>query len=93
MKIDDALRLLSRFPRREVPPFWPDRVTARATTPRLRRPAPLVMWIYWIVLAAIGGPLVLTSWQRLAGVTVVAGLLWLAVIATPRRHRSSGAEG
>jgi len=84
MKIDDALRSLSRWPRTEAPPFWPGRVTARVTAAGRRRRVPLVMWIYWTALAVIGGPLLLTSWQRLAGVTAIAGLLWLAVTLTPR---------
>ena len=86
MTVDALLRSLARIPRPEVPPFWAARVTARATAPRARAATPRVMWLYWTALAAIGGPLLLTSWERLAAVAVGAIAVRGVVLLTADRN-------
>ena len=84
MTVDTLLRALARIPRPHVPPFWSARVTARATQSEPGVRASRVMWLYWTTLAAIGGPFLLTSWERLAG--VAAGAVAVrTVIALTRR--------
>ena len=83
MTVDTLLRALARIPRPRVSPFWSARVTARATRSQPAGRAPRVMWLYWTALAAIGGPFLLTSWERLAAVAVGAAAV-RAVIALTR---------
>ena len=68
MKVETLLRSLAGIPRPQIPPFWAARVAARAAEAGPRRSTPRVMWVYWTTLAAVGGPLLLTSWERLAAV-------------------------
>ena len=83
MTVDTLLRALARIPRPHVSPFWPARVTARATRSQPAARAARVMWLYWTALAAVGGPFLLTSWERLAA--VAAGAVAVrAVIALTR---------
>jgi hypothetical protein len=84
MTVETLLRSLSRIPRPQVPPFWAARVTARATEARRAPATPRVMWLYWIALASIGGPLLLTSWERLAAVAAGALALRAVVLVTAR---------
>ena len=84
MTIDTLLRGLARIPRPHVSPFWPARVTARATQSRPAARAPRMMWLYWTALAAIGGPFLLTSWERLAAVAAGAVALRAVIALTAR---------
>jgi hypothetical protein len=46
------------------------------------------MWVYWTTLAVIGGPLLLTSWERLAAVAAGAAMVkLLRVVTRPPRSR------
>jgi hypothetical protein len=72
MTVDTVLRSLARIPRPQLPPFWPARVTARATAAHRVARTPRAMWWYWTALLAIGGPFLLTSWERLAAVAAGA---------------------
>jgi hypothetical protein len=47
------------------------------------------MWLYWTALAAVGGPLLLTSWERLAAVAFGAVVLRAVVALTARPTTSS----
>lgn len=69
MTVDDLLRTLAAIPRPRLSPFFASRATAHATAaaPPPRR-APRVMWVYWLALAFVSGPLLLTSWIGLAAV-------------------------
>lgn len=88
MTVDRLLRSLARIPRPEVAPFWAARLTARATAVKGAARTSRVMWLYWTALAAVGGPFLLTSWERVA--LVAAGSLAVrAVIATTARTPSS----
>jgi hypothetical protein len=42
------------------------------------------MWLYWTALATVGGPLLLTSWERLAAVALLAVTLRVIVALTAR---------
>jgi hypothetical protein len=84
MTVDTLLRSLARMPRPQLPPFWSARVTARATEAQPAPRLPRVMWLYWTALAAIGGPLLLTSWERLAAVAFGAVALRAVVALTSR---------
>jgi hypothetical protein len=93
MTVDTLLRGLARIPRPHVSPFWSARVTARATAGATRlQPvarASRVMWLYWTALAAVGGPLLLTSWQRLAFVAFGAVALRAVIALTARMPASA----
>ena len=86
MAIDTWLGRLARIPRPQLRPFWSARVTAHATASGTRRAAraPRLMWLYWILLTAIGGPFLLTSWERLAAVAAGALVLRAIVVLTTR---------
>ena len=89
MTVDTLLRSLARIPRPQVPPFWAARVAAHVTERRSPAATPRLMWLYWTGLAAVGGPLLLTSWERLAAVAAVA-LAVRAVVALTARPATSG---
>ena len=84
MTVDTLLRSLARIPRPQLPPFWAARVTAHVTGTRSPAATPRVMWLYWTVLAAIGGPFLLTSWERLAAVAASVLALRAVVLVTHR---------
>ena len=84
MTVDSLLRSLARIPRPKVPPFWATRATARATEAQPAARLPRLMWLYWTALAAIGGPLLLTSWERLAAVAFGAVAVRAVVALTSR---------
>ena len=90
MTIDSWLQRLSRIPRPELRPFWSARVTAHVTATRPAARASRVMWLYWISVTAIGGPFLLTSWERLAAVAATA-LALRAVVLLTRRPAKIGA--
>ncbi len=77
MTVETLLRSLARVPRPELPPFWAERVAARAAGSRPAGRMPRVMWLYWTTLAAVGGPLLLTSWERLAAVAAGVAMVRL----------------
>jgi hypothetical protein len=82
MTVDVLLQRLARVPRPELSPFWPARVTARATAkPRAARAGSL-MWAYWAALLAVGGPFLLTSWERMALVVAIAMAVRTVVMLT-----------
>jgi hypothetical protein len=85
MNLDHALRSLARLPRPQVSPFWSARVAARATEIRAPHRVPGAMRLYWLALTIVGGPLLLTSWQRVALVAAVTVALRLVVVLTPVR--------
>jgi hypothetical protein len=88
MTVDRLLRSLARIPRPQVAPFWAARMTARAAEPRPRTATSRLMWVYWTTLAVIGGPLLLTSWERLAAVAAGAAMVkLLRVVTRPPRSR------
>ena len=72
MSLERQLRSLAKLPRPDVRPFWAARVTAEAaaTTPKSVSVARGEA-IYWIALAVIAGPLLLTSWQRVVCLVLV----------------------
>ena len=90
MTIDTLLRALARIPRPHVSPFWSARVTARATQSQPWARTSRVMWLYWTALAAVGGPLLLTSWERLAAVAFGAVALRAVVALTRNSFRDGG---
>jgi hypothetical protein len=90
MTVDTVLRSLARIPRRQLPPFWPARVTARATDRPPRARAPRVMWIYWTAVVVIGGPFLLTSWERLAA--IAAGAAAIRAVIGLTRHQSESSR-
>ena len=89
MIVNTLLRSLARIPRPQLPPFWSARVTARATEPQRTARMPRVMWLYWTALATVGGPLLLTSWERLVAVAFGAVALRTVVALTARPTTSS----
>ena len=72
MSLEKQLRSLANLPKPAVGPFWAARVTAdaTATTPKSVS-GPRGEAIYWIALAGIAGPLLLTSWQRIVCLVLV----------------------
>jgi hypothetical protein len=97
MSLEKQLRSLARLPKPAIGPFWAARVTAdaTATTPR-SVPVSRGEAIYWIALAVIAGPLLLTSWQRVAclvlvlvSVRAVAGLTVLTSRSAVRRPHTT----
>lgn len=87
MKADDVLESLRRIPRPHLSSFFAARVAALATPEAPRRSSRL-MPLYWVVLAAAGGPLLLTSWQRVTLVVAVAVAMRGLVALTPAGGRS-----
>ena len=88
MIVDRLLRNLARIPRPHVSPFWSTRVAARAAHIRPAPRTPRLVWVYWTTVAAIGGPFLLTSWDRVA-LVAATGLAVRAVVAMTARTPSS----
>jgi len=87
MKLDALLQSLASLPRPTLSPFFSARTTALAhARPRVTRSR--AMAVYWTLLLLAGGPMLLTSWQRVAGVAVIALLLRVIVVLTPASARS-----
>lgn len=82
MSLEDDLHALAKHPKPRLSPFFAARVTAHVGRASARL-APRIASAYWIALTVIGGPLLLTSWQRFAVVAGVVMLLRLAAALTP----------
>lgn len=84
MKAEDPLRALAALPRPRLSPFFPARVTARATSPGTApRAASRLMRIYWLVLLVVAGSALARTWIGLAALAL-AGVLLAFPLGTVR---------
>jgi hypothetical protein len=74
MTLDDLLRSLRAFERPRLSPFFAQRLHARASFARQR--TPLVMKIYWLLVAFAAAPLAGT-WLGMTSIVAVGGLIAL----------------
>lgn len=71
MTPDDVFAALRNIPRPQLSPFFTPRVVARATSTTRR--TPLVMKIYWLLVAFAAAPLT-GSWIGVAAIAIAGGL-------------------
>ena len=85
MNAEDPLRALAALPRPRLSPFFPARVTARATSEPVATPraASRLMRLYWLVLLVVVGSVLGRTWIGLAPLAL-AGVLLVFPLGTVR---------
>lgn len=83
MNADDLLLALARLPRPKLPPSFAARTTTRATEAGRQARVPAIMIVYWLALAFVAGPYLMTSWLGIAVVIALAGIAAFPSVLLP----------